>query len=129
MQRRILQIQVINEGQSFSFISKARRSWFQNFCKNSVYGQGELRVSVLEMVPTYSGTMDFLEDALIETERQTSCRSHQHPQWNKDITNTLKSILNKGISFPMSKTDLQLPFRSEERRVGKECRSRWSPYH
>ena len=22
-----------------------------------------------------------------------------------------------------------LVFRSEERRVGKECRSRWSPYH
>ena len=21
------------------------------------------------------------------------------------------------------------PVRSEERRVGKECRSRWSPYH
>ena len=24
---------------------------------------------------------------------------------------------------------LLLPPRSEERRVGKECRSRWSPYH
>src|SRR2546430_13808963 len=24
---------------------------------------------------------------------------------------------------------LILPYRSEERRVGKECRSRWSPYH
>ena len=23
----------------------------------------------------------------------------------------------------------KLPGRSEERRVGKECRSRWSPYH
>ena len=23
----------------------------------------------------------------------------------------------------------QAPSRSEERRVGKECRSRWSPYH
>ena len=23
----------------------------------------------------------------------------------------------------------QIIFRSEERRVGKECRSRWSPYH
>ena len=23
----------------------------------------------------------------------------------------------------------QVAFRSEERRVGKECRSRWSPYH
>ena len=22
-----------------------------------------------------------------------------------------------------------IDFRSEERRVGKECRSRWSPYH
>ena len=25
--------------------------------------------------------------------------------------------------------DLELLLRSEERRVGKECRSRWSPYH
>src|ERR1035441_2784395 len=25
--------------------------------------------------------------------------------------------------------DGDLPYRSEERRVGKECRSRWSPYH
>ena len=24
---------------------------------------------------------------------------------------------------------LNTPHRSEERRVGKECRSRWSPYH
>src|SRR3712207_8245509 len=26
-------------------------------------------------------------------------------------------------------TDARSPVRSEERRVGKECRSRWSPYH
>ena len=24
---------------------------------------------------------------------------------------------------------IKIPLRSEERRVGKECRSRWSPYH
>src|SRR5256885_2379239 len=29
-------------------------------------------------------------------------------------------------SFP---TTLPTAYRSEERRVGKECRSRWSPYH
>ena len=33
----------------------------------------------------------------------------------------------------LSMVELQLeklsPMRSEERRVGKECRSRWSPYH
>ena len=31
-----------------------------------------------------------------------------------------------GLSFACSLIDLN---RSEERRVGKECRSRWSPYH
>src|SRR5256885_10080525 len=31
-----------------------------------------------------------------------------------------------GTPAPNSPRDLQ---RSEERRVGKECRSRWSPYH
>src|SRR5256885_3543647 len=29
----------------------------------------------------------------------------------------------KGLDIPA------VPLRSEERRVGKECRSRWSPYH
>ena len=28
-----------------------------------------------------------------------------------------------------TKEDIRLKYRSEERRVGKECRSRWSPYH
>ena len=32
----------------------------------------------------------------------------------------------KGLSGPRG---LIGPARSEERRVGKECRSRWSPYH
>ena len=38
------------------------------------------------------------------------------------------------LSFKGQKVSLKthyplLTFRSEERRVGKECRSRWSPYH
>ena len=57
-------------------------------------------------------------------------------------TGNLKLIANPEIKFPedfdmirhtrfSSVTGVQtcaLP-RSEERRVGKECRSRWSPYH
>src|ERR1051326_6814071 len=39
-----------------------------------------------------------------------------------------------GLEFSHSEKRLRLhekqpPHRSEERRVGKECRSRWSPYH
>src|SRR5256886_8672013 len=30
---------------------------------------------------------------------------------------------------PITATTARGPIRSEERRVGKECRSRWSPYH
>ena len=30
---------------------------------------------------------------------------------------------------PTVEVDVILESRSEERRVGKECRSRWSPYH
>ena len=43
----------------------------------------------------------------------------------------------KQVTFPVGATLEQkvdmasrlVPTRSEERRVGKECRSRWSPYH
>ena len=36
------------------------------------------------------------------------------------------NIMEKFTSFPIRPFRL---IRSEERRVGKECRSRWSPYH
>jgi len=32
-------------------------------------------------------------------------------------------------SLDSGATSIQVRVRSEERRVGKECRSRWSPYH
>ena len=38
----------------------------------------------------------------------------------------------RGVAAPTwsgSRWLAQKPWRSEERRVGKECRSRWSPYH
>ena len=34
--------------------------------------------------------------------------------------------LTKAVNYIDS---LERDFRSEERRVGQECRSRWSPYH
>src|SRR3989449_10859487 len=43
-------------------------------------------------------------------------------------------ISEKGSSNPLSESEdlvarIKEELRSEERRVGKECRSRWSPYH
>ena len=33
------------------------------------------------------------------------------------------------LANKLKKSGFQVVLRSEERRVGKECRSRWSPYH
>ena len=41
-------------------------------------------------------------------------------RWIPGLMN-LRLVWNDGAAFSL--------FRSEERRVGKECRSRWSPYH
>ena len=35
----------------------------------------------------------------------------------------------KAAVSPTKPDEVKKPARSEERRVGKECRSRWSPYH
>ena len=43
---------------------------------------------------------------------------------DKDLQTTIKELCE--ILEPMN---IKLEKRSEERRVGKECRSRWSPYH
>ena len=39
--------------------------------------------------------------------------------------NTMKATANTVTTTP----PILIASRSEERRVGKECRSRWSPYH
>ena len=39
------------------------------------------------------------------------------------------SEINPGELFRLLPDNANKIYRSEERRVGKECRSRWSPYH
>ncbi len=38
-------------------------------------------------------------------------------------------FISSDTAFAKRKKDNKAKVRSEERRVGKECRSRWSPYH
>ena len=46
-------------------------------------------------------------------------------------SNTVMAIIAdlSTLTFEISVDELDISSRSEERRVGKECRSRWSPYH
>ena len=50
---------------------------------------------------------------------------------NKAFQKTLKSeiYVDKTMLLAYTNKVIGSDMRSEERRVGKECRSRWSPYH
>ena len=41
----------------------------------------------------------------------------------------IRTYLDYPIEVVARKSVIKRLWRSEERRVGKECRSRWSPYH
>ena len=53
----------------------------------------------------------------------------------RDFRGMTQKQLGKAVGFDEKSADVRIAQyesgtrRSEERRVGKECRSRWSPYH
>src|SRR3712207_8310908 len=57
---------------------------------------------------------------------RAAVRSARWPKGCLPLCQSLPQIL---ASVGQISRELPRHFRSEERRVGKECRSRWSPYH
>src|SRR5438034_8489416 len=51
------------------------------------------------------------------------------PSFPKLTGRVQPSATNPGFSHPAASLLAEIHDRSEERRVGKECRSRWSPTH
>ena len=69
--------------------------------------------------------MDNLEemDKFLEKYNPPRLNQEKIENMNRLITsNEIETVIK---NLPTNKS----PGRSEERRVGKECRSRWSPYH
>ena len=62
-----------------------------------------------------------IEEVILELNK-LRYSSPQRPSLKETVKNgMLRNVLNK--------FEQEILIRSEERRVGKECRSRWSPYH
>ena len=56
-------------------------------------------------------------------------RSDEHDELLFIVIHQVYELWFKQILHEVQYLQTQLVHRSEERRVGKECRSRWSPYH
>src|SRR2546425_11349700 len=77
---------------------------------------------VIALPDTYQSTATVLVD------RQQVPETFVQPT----VTSALETRLHTISQEILSRSRLEAlinRFRSEERRVGKECRSRWSPYH
>ena len=51
------------------------------------------------------------------------------PKHKKTVEAMGLTKMHKTVEMPDNAATRGMIQRSEERRVGKECRSRWSPYH
>ena len=92
-----------------------------------------IRIKVLQIVYSYyqNGNNDLkvAENELLFSLRKSYDLYHYFLLLIVDVTNLQRRILDARKNKYMP-TEAELnPNRSEERRVGKECRSRWSPYH
>src|SRR3712207_141648 len=58
-----------------------------------------------------------------------SCFAITEPGAGSDAANIKLSARRDGDDWVLNGEKTFITNRSEERRVGKECRSRWSPYH
>ena len=75
---------------------------------------------------------DYLQMVSAEQKEYAEVSAHQRIAENNDIITDFQTdrLMEKILSNDnLNQEYKKVKSRSEERRVGKECRSRWSPYH
>ena len=80
----------------------------------------KLHKKVVEMGTLIEGSLDQVEEALYKMNRKKALEIIN----GDDRVDAMEREIERACIDMIAKQQ-----RSEERRVGKECRSRWSPYH
>ena len=98
--------------------------------RNKVQGQGFQNLNVIQGCDGFRvvvrGMDDFDTAVALQTEaRRGSINATVECVKGKDDVGELEAV----FGHKRDRDEARQLVRSEERRVGKECRSRWSPYH
>src|SRR3712207_9557904 len=96
--------------------------------------RGRLHVLAGELECSHPGTAASLREGMDETLTVTRLDVRGRLKRTLASTNPCESMIDtvRRVARNVKRWqngDMCLRWRSEERRVGKECRSRWSPYH
>ena len=84
----------------------------------------EFRVMIVKMIQNLGNRMEKIQETFNKDLEELKSQQTMMNNTN-EINNPLEGINSRITEAEERISDL----RSEERRVGKECRSRWSPYH
>src|SRR2546425_12095221 len=128
-----------------AFISAARRQLW-DYCKQR-FAQvtnppiDPLREAHVMSLDVYLGQTVVIGSPLLDAGQMSALESDPlKPVRRIDLTfdaaqgvngalDALERVRRQACEYAAGKPCMLLLSRSEERRVGKECRSRWSPYH
>src|SRR5256886_15456166 len=87
----------------------------------------------IEEIEEFQRAADHLKHLVTELEGNRAGQTRTIQQLSEKIANAASQMRQRALTANVGTiADLagtMSVMRSEERRVGKECRSRWSPYH
>src|SRR2546430_15963149 len=97
--------------------------------ENNVFYE-KLIEDFITVVEPYGYTRAYIRNILNETERK-NIRQYGYGvrSFGRSLEETYLKLADQMARREMLAQIHSRVMRSEERRVGKECRSRWSPYH
>src|SRR6266566_8799543 len=91
-----------------------------------------LLIEMVEEIPDEDEIVLLISQLVCQRIPGTMDDALTHPLLCKDccrVFNSFRQIEDDRAEFRVTTAEHHRIVRSEERRVGKECRSRWSPYH
>ena len=102
----------------------ARRKRKENIAEYLLY-----MWQVEDLIRANNFDMDSIRRTVVDRYDQPDDIKEEIAKWYEELIEMMRSegVMEKG-HIQLNKNVI-IALRSEERRVGKECRSRWSPYH